>query len=827
MESVELVHEALISRWSRLSEWFSANLAFRTWQEQLRGSLIQWETVQHNEGALLRGTPLAEAERWLTERPDDLGTPEQQFIHASRALRTRSMRRLRMVAAVLALLVLAASSLGGVALWQRNQAKEESRQIQSRELVTQANLLASYQPDVAMLLAATAYRIAPTREAVSALTSMASKWRHVDRLLATDMTGESRITFSPTDPTLVALTNANRIETWDLKKNIHRSKRDVDGVSTPTFSRDGRIIAYTQNAKQGNELVLWSYTEDRVREIPLNLTPENYAGNLAFSSDGKLLGACVGRRIQLWSLDTALPYRSVPLTHDDTPCAFGFRNENRELAYTDGDDIITWDIASSRILTMDQPGPPKRRQSSPLSSKKNQFFFGDDSTFTVAPDGRFAIYQGEIYRGDNEGYSHNTEWWDFDRRQAQEIEYSGEFLNPSFTPDGHRVALHNYGSLAIFDVAKRTLLAAYPVMNGSTISGSASAFSPDGYASAVLDTDTPNVISLTGTDLYHRIPVSAILVAIQPDKKHLTAVSSGGKVAIYSIKNGNLEPIVVRSSADDQSNEKRVESLSLNGLYYAFTDNRTQKVRLLDISSPSTPEVPLEGNHSDVRQLSFDSHSEFLACADKSEIIVWSTKTHTKKPSIPLPSDYTTTELKGLAISPGGRYVAATSSSGETRLWDTHSNDRTGTTIPFGDAKTINFSPDGTRLSIGGQAEIKLWILGANKFDPRRIPAGGALVKFSPDGSRLATREPESDRISVWKLNSRDPLLEGTVTQGADFAFTFDNSRIVVNEENVFVEPFDASWALEHVCHIVKRNLTPAEQDKYLSGFDHVQACPS
>jgi hypothetical protein len=179
----------------------------------------QWETVQHNEGALLRGTPLAEAERWLTEHPDDLGTPEQQFIQASRALRTRSVRRLRMVVAVLILLVLAASSLGGVALWQRNQAKEESelaqsvaRQVKSVALATQANSLARYQPDVAMLLAATAYRIAPTREAISALTSMASQWRHVDRLLVTDMKDISQITFSPTDPTLVALTNANRIE---------------------------------------------------------------------------------------------------------------------------------------------------------------------------------------------------------------------------------------------------------------------------------------------------------------------------------------------------------------------------------------------------------------------------------------------------------------------------------------------------------------------------------------------------------------------------------------------------------------------------------------
>jgi WD40 repeat protein len=210
------------------------------------------------------------------------------------------VRRLRVVVAVLALLVLAASSLGGVALWQRNQANEKSELAQSRALVTQANSLTSYQPDVAMLLAATAYKIVSTREAINALTSMASQWRHADRLLLTDMKGKSRIAFSPIDPMMVALTNSNGIEVWDVKRNTLRSRLDTDGVGTSVFNPDGRIIAYTQNTEQGGKVVLWSHAENQiVREIPLNLTPEESSGNLSFSSDGKLLGLCVGKRIQL------------------------------------------------------------------------------------------------------------------------------------------------------------------------------------------------------------------------------------------------------------------------------------------------------------------------------------------------------------------------------------------------------------------------------------------------------------------------------------------------------------------------------------------------
>jgi WD40 repeat protein len=463
VESVELVHEALITRWSRLSEWFDADRAFRTWQEQLRASLAQWEAARRDEGALFRGTPLAEAQRWLTERPEDLGTPERQFIHASRALRTRSLRRLRMVVAVLTLLVLTASSLGGVALWQSKRANEKSNQAQSVALATQANALAFYQPDVAMLLAATAYQTAQTREAIDALTSIASRWRHADRLLVTDVAGISHIAFSPTDPTMIALTNNHDIELWDIKKNTRRGQRNAEGAGTPVFSRDGRILAYTQSNEHGGKVVLWPHTENQTPEISLNLAPKESATHLIFGPDDTLLGAYVGQRIQLWSSDTLRLYRSVPLTHNDTGCAFGFRNQGRELAYVDGDDIVTWDIATNRVLTRKQPVPSTRRQ----SSAKYSSFFDIDPIFAVAPDGRSAIYQDMAYEN-NVNYVSNG-WWDFDHQQAQKIgpwqtkkTELGWLSSVPFAPNSHRVAVSDESGVAIFDVTKRTPIAAYP-----------------------------------------------------------------------------------------------------------------------------------------------------------------------------------------------------------------------------------------------------------------------------------------------------------------------------------------------------------------------------
>ena len=68
-EVAELVHEALITGWVRLRRWMDADRTFRTWQERLRVAIHQWEASgRRDEGALLRGGLLAEAEGWLEER---------------------------------------------------------------------------------------------------------------------------------------------------------------------------------------------------------------------------------------------------------------------------------------------------------------------------------------------------------------------------------------------------------------------------------------------------------------------------------------------------------------------------------------------------------------------------------------------------------------------------------------------------------------------------------------------------------------------------------------------------------------------------------------
>ncbi|MEZ4867197.1 MAG: SUMF1/EgtB/PvdO family nonheme iron enzyme [Caldilineaceae bacterium] len=88
-ETVEVAHEALIRGWDALKGWLNNDREFLLWRQRLRTLVANWVASQEDEGALLRGALLAEAEPWRKTRAGDLSEQEQHFITASRALADR------------------------------------------------------------------------------------------------------------------------------------------------------------------------------------------------------------------------------------------------------------------------------------------------------------------------------------------------------------------------------------------------------------------------------------------------------------------------------------------------------------------------------------------------------------------------------------------------------------------------------------------------------------------------------------------------------------------------------------------------------------------
>jgi len=111
-ETLEVAHEALIQHWQRLQTWLAADRDFRTWRHRFVASLEEWEYSQRKDKeTLLRGGPLADAERWKGERGQDLSANERTFIQAST---DAVQRRVRIKWGTAAAVIL---GLSGVAIW--------------------------------------------------------------------------------------------------------------------------------------------------------------------------------------------------------------------------------------------------------------------------------------------------------------------------------------------------------------------------------------------------------------------------------------------------------------------------------------------------------------------------------------------------------------------------------------------------------------------------------------------------------------------------------------------------------------------------------------
>ena len=91
-ETVEVAHEALIRGWGALKIWLNSDREFLLWRQRLRSLVANWLASKADEGALLRGALLTEAEPWLKTRAGDLSEQEQRFITASRTLADREVQ---------------------------------------------------------------------------------------------------------------------------------------------------------------------------------------------------------------------------------------------------------------------------------------------------------------------------------------------------------------------------------------------------------------------------------------------------------------------------------------------------------------------------------------------------------------------------------------------------------------------------------------------------------------------------------------------------------------------------------------------------------------
>ena len=135
---VEVAHEALLREWPRLRAWLEDDAEGRRLHRNLRTAASEWDAGGRDRGELYRGARLAAARDWAADHDPELAARERTFLDESGAASQRAHRRLRIVLAGVAALLVVAVIAGAIALNERGNARDEAVAAAAQRLGAQA-----------------------------------------------------------------------------------------------------------------------------------------------------------------------------------------------------------------------------------------------------------------------------------------------------------------------------------------------------------------------------------------------------------------------------------------------------------------------------------------------------------------------------------------------------------------------------------------------------------------------------------------------------------------------------------------------------------------
>jgi Anaphase-promoting complex subunit 4 WD40 domain len=316
-ETVELAHETLIREWDLLHAWMEENRAFRLWQRRLRSNQKQWEDTKKDNGSLLRGINLAEAEDWLSKRPTEITEAEKLFIKLSNQVQSRSRKLIiqgSFIFSTISLTLTLIAIIGWINLARQNRIANAER----------SSVSALRQRDEAP---------------IEALISAMEGGEELKDLVGSNFSLEDYPTMHP----ILALQTI--LDEIRLRNQVYTFERAVNSI---TFNTKLTLMA---TAGDKGKVQLWRIDGTRIKEIKA-YSEDVKINSIRFNSDGDKL-AIAGNTgdAQVRNLEGNLLYtihtKSVKGVRN---IRFG-SNKNSDLLITSGNDgrVILWNKKGTYI----------------------------------------------------------------------------------------------------------------------------------------------------------------------------------------------------------------------------------------------------------------------------------------------------------------------------------------------------------------------------------------------------------------------------------------------------------------------------------------------
>ncbi|EAW36442.1 CHAT domain-containing protein [Lyngbya sp. PCC 8106] len=817
-ETVEIVHEALIRRWGKLQQWMQQDRDFRYWQEQLRAAMRTWESSNCDEGALLRGKPLFDAEDWYSKRFLELSSDEKCFIKLSGELKKceskKQKRRRQLTIWGLSGGLVVALSLAGVAGWQWQNA------IISQITTTSASseaLFASHQE-------------------LEALTAAIRSGQQL-RKLPWVKTDTRTTVINTLQNLLYRIKNYNHLEG-------HRS-----GVQTVAFRPDGEMMA---TVSWDGTVKFWQPDGSLLNRPWLNNLKNISA--VAFSPDSKIIATASGKTVTLWNLNGKMLNRLEG--HKYTVVALAFSPDSQIIATASGDAAS----GQGAVQLWRQDGTLLKT----LEDQKNSNL---DFQLTVAfsPDGKM-IASG--------GWHGALRLWKKDGTSITHTLLGADAINTvSFSPNSQIIATGTANGSVYIHQVDGTLATTF---SGDKDGVWGVSFSPNGEIIATAGSDrTVKLWKLDGTLVNtlqgHRNVVLAVAFSRQgsmiasasddgtiklwkPNQPPMPALKPGSQ--IYAVRfSPDGRQIATTSGYGTVTLWNREGTLLKTGEWHdgpvvgidfspegqiIATASGDQYVRLW--KSDGILIKPLERHSGKFVGVSFSPDSQVIAAAsDDGTVKLWKRQASgefSSRPDTTLSGH--TQAVRAVAFSPEGQIIATASDDQTVKLWKREAagefssrpnNTLTGHTQAV---RAVAFSPDGEIIAAASNDQtIKLWkrqASGEFSSRPHNTLTGHTqavrAVAFSPDGEIIATASNDQT-IKLWKT---DGTLIKTLTGHRDavsaIAFSPDGKTLASasKDKTVILWNWQENLGIERLLELgcdwvrdyLKTNPNMSDRDKRL-----------
>jgi WD40 repeat protein len=633
-------------------EWTQAH-------RQLQVKALEWERNNHENGFLLHGEELQDAEIQLVANsskephPTDL---QRDYVLKSRQIADRQRRRTTIATSVAAIIMAALAVFGFV---QARLAINRATISRARELAAQSVSVRDSQFDLSLLLSIEALRTADIPRTRSVLLDNILTSPQLLQYFRADPDSSWSVAFSP-DGKPLASSSEGTILLWDVA-TLQPIGQPLSG-GVVAFSPDGKTLASTGS---DNTIILWNVETHEPIGQPLN--GHTYPiQTLAFSPDGKTLASgAFDSTVILWDVETHQPI-GQPLEGRKimTTSNVAFSPDGKMLAsVSEGQNILLWDVETHEPLGQPLNGHTESINSLAFSPDGKTLASGSDDDRIILWDVATHLPIDPPLRG--HAYSVNC---------------------LAFSPDGKTlVSGGNDNTIILWDMGSRPPIG--QPLAGHTDPVQSVAFSPDGKtlasgADEILLWDVtrlqPLGLPLTG----HTDPVQN--VAFRPNGKTLVSSSSDVITLLWDVD--TLKPIgeplvghVLALSPDG----KTLASLGVESAVLLWDVETLQQIGQLSISETDS-----------AISLAFSPDSKKLAIGGYDGIVsVWSLET---RQPIGQPLTGHTGPVWSVAFSPDGKMLASGSEDKTILLWDvgTHrpiGQSLIGNTFPV---TNVVFSPD-------------------------------------------------------------------------------------------------------------------------------------